>query len=296
MRNGRREGVPRGHPAYPKSDMQFYPRPPDPSFNLTPYAYHLSPTVRNDSRPKAQERWRKHCWSFERLPSYGEQSIDAGRPTGPGWVPSMYNLTGFKIQSTQSASEGPSQSPSEDHSQSPSEGSHDDRASQLQATLEKIGFSAPTQLEEVANALKSGQVLTQSKRKKMAKSLTRVIEKFRKVSNGISALLQAIQDGSLLPVTKGYKALQKNFNELLHEFSQRSVLRDVAAKCYSEGLITESEKNEAFNEGDIMRISNNFLQLIYSRIKRDGKAYETFLGILSTEPAYSSILVLAGGG
>ena len=154
--------------------------------------------------------------------------------------------------------------------------------------------------ETIERVLKSKRPIAKAERIYMAKMAKHVKDKvfqgFNVIAEGISAIREAIKDGSLLPVTKGFKALQENFNDLLSEISQASVLHDLASKCYSKGLITPAEKRAAFATGDPTTQANNFLDLICSRIKRDAKKYKLFLGVLKTEAAYENMVVLAGGG
>ena len=181
----------------------------------------------------------------------------------------------------------------------PREGS--DVVSQLkmmQATVEESQDYAPSRIAQVEDVLKSKRPLSRDKRNQIAQTLARVRDVlgrgFKKVGEGIAALLEAIQDG-FLPVTKGYKALQENFSELVQGVSQLSVLHDLALKAYSKGLISESGMDEAFVIGISSTVrANGFLKLIRSRIKRDRKAYDEFVGILKSEPAYAHLVALAG--
>ena len=107
--------------------------------------------------------------------------------------------------------------------------------------------------------------------------------------------MSANKDGSILPRTRGYKALPENFHDLQKAISHPSVLHDLASNCYSKGLITAAEKNAAFSIGiDPTTLANNFLDLICSRVK-DKKKYDMFLNVLRSEPAYENLLILAGG-
>ena len=181
----------------------------------------------------------------------------------------------------------------------PREGS--DVVSQLkmmQATVEESQEYAPSRIAQVEDVLKSKRPLSRDERNQIAQTLARVRDVlgrgFKKVGEGIAALLEAIQDG-FHPVTKGYKALQENFSELLQGISQLSVLHDLASKAYAKGLISESGKDEAFVIGISPAMqANSFLKLIQSRIKRDQKAYDEFVGILKSEPAYAHLVALAG--
>ena len=174
------------------------------------------------------------------------------------------------------------------------------RLETMEATLEESQSYVPVRIAQVVDVLKSGQHLSRQRRHQMAETLSRVQDTlsqgFKKVGDGIAALLKAVKDG-LLPETKGYKALQENFAEFLQGISHISVLHDLAVKAYSKGLISENAKNEAFATGiPLAAEANKFLGLIQTRIKRDPKAYDAFLDILRSEPGYEHLVSLAGGG
>ena len=168
----------------------------------------------------------------------------------------------------------------------------------MQSTLEESQTYAPDRIEQVAAVLKSTGALSQRKKDWMAKTLMRVQHAlgrgFEKIGEGIATLLKAIQNG-LAPETKGYKALQENFAEFTQAISQLSTLHDLALKAHSKGLISWNGKEEIFAPGcSGLEKANKFLGLIQARIKRDGKAYDTFVSILRSEPAYEHLVVLAG--
>ena len=176
---------------------------------------------------------------------------------------------------------------------------HVSQLTRIQETVAESQSTVPDHIAQVVDVLKSEMPLSQQRRDHMARTLSRVQDilgrGFKKVGDGIAALLKAVKDG-LLPKTKGYKALQENFAEFLEGISHLSVLHDLAVKAYSKGLITKNGKKEAFATGMSINVqANNFLELIETRIKRDQKAYDVFLDILRTEPAYEQLVYLAGG-
>ena len=173
------------------------------------------------------------------------------------------------------------------------------RLQQMRDVLEEAQASVPTKLNKIERMLNRSGPLSRVKRTYMAQMVGKmkdgIHKRFSIISKGISAILAAIKDGSLPSMTKGYKALQENFDKFLSELSQLSVLHNLASKCYSKGLITVAEKNAAFSTGmDATTLANNFLDLICSRVK-DKKKYGMFLDILRSEPAYENLLILAGG-
>lgn len=90
--------------------------------------------------------------------------------------------------------------------------------SMTKASLEECQDYSPARIAQVASVLKSKRSLSQHKRNLMAKTLLRVQESicrdFGKVGEGIANVIKAVQDG-LFPVTKGYKGLQENFDDLV---------------------------------------------------------------------------------
>ena len=172
----------------------------------------------------------------------------------------------------------------------------------IQGSLKKTGASISPELTEVSQILQSGN-LTKRKRNFLDRIVATIHGKLSTLRGGIdrlgekiASLAGSIIDGSFLHATRGYKAIQEHFNELLKHVSQQSVLHDLASKAYSKGLITADEKNAAFAPGISLEVqANNFLELIRDRIKRDKKKYDTFIGILKTEAAYENLVILAGG-
>jgi hypothetical protein len=173
------------------------------------------------------------------------------------------------------------------------------RLKTMQSTLEASQAYAPDQIAQVAAVVKSRCRLPQGKRNRMAETLKRVQyalgRGFEKIGEGIATLLKAVQNG-LAPDTKGYKALQENFDEFVQAISQLSILHELTLKAHSKGLISRNGKEEIFAPGGSgLEKANKFLELIRARIKRDGKAYDTFVSILRSEPAYHHLVTLAGG-
>ncbi|CAI8020520.1 hypothetical protein GBAR_LOCUS12275 [Geodia barretti] len=170
----------------------------------------------------------------------------------------------------------------------------------MKGMLDDSQVTFQAELTRIQKLLNSRSPLLRATRNYMAeivgKRKSKICGEISAILERISSFLEAIKDGSLLPMTKGYKALQKNFDNLLRDISQISVLHDLASKCYSKGLITLAERRAAFaTGGDLFTQAHDFLDLICSRVKRDGKKYDTFLSILRSEPAYENLVVLAGG-
>ena len=172
------------------------------------------------------------------------------------------------------------------------------RLKTMQSTLEESQAYAPAQIAQVAAVLESPHHLSRKKRHGTAQTLVRVqrtlSQGFEKLEEGIATLLKAVQNG-LAPETKGYKALQENFDEFVQATSL-TILDELALKAYSKGLISRNGKEEILAPGGSgLGKANKFLELIRARIKRDGKAYDTFVSILKSEPAYHHLVTLAGG-
>ena len=195
-----------------------------------------------------------------------------------------------------------SRSQSHDDSHQPSVGQQEWYATQLevmQTALDKSHVSVPVKIAQVTEVLQSEHALSREKRNQMAQTLESVRDTlgrgFKKMGEGIAALLRAVRDG-LLPVTSGYKALQEHFDELLQGISQLSVLHDLASKAYSKGLITDGQMSDTMstNGVSLRKLASDFLFAIRSRVKRDEKAFSKFVSILKSEPAYEHLVALVG--
>ena len=87
----------------------------------------------------------------------------------------------------------------------------------------------------------------------------------------------------------GYTAIQKHYDELLGALANMGMLQ-LTAKAYSRDLITSeiksiilSGKSTEFKEANIL------LSAIQEKIKTDPSAFDTFIEILSSEPAYEHL-------
>ena len=87
----------------------------------------------------------------------------------------------------------------------------------------------------------------------------------------------------------GYTAIQKHYNELLCALANMGML-ELTAKAYSRDLITNeikgvilSGKSTEFKEANIL------LSAIQEKIKTDPSAFDTFIEILRSEPAYEHL-------
>lgn len=167
----------------------------------------------------------------------------------------------------------------------------------MQKNLDETQGYVSVEVAKVTGMLKSDLPLSEHIRHQMAQTLSRAQDMLsrgcKKIGNGIAALSKKISEAK----TKGYKTIQENFYLLKEQISQLSVLQDLAVKAYSKGLINAEGKNEAFVTGILSpgEKANSFLELIRMRIKGDQKAYDVFLDILRSEPAYEHLVPLAGG-
>ena len=87
----------------------------------------------------------------------------------------------------------------------------------------------------------------------------------------------------------GYTAIQKHYDELLGALANMGMLQ-LTAKAYSRDLITSeikgvilSGKSTEFKEANIL------LSAIQEKIKTDPSAFDTFIEILRSEPAYEHL-------
>ena len=87
----------------------------------------------------------------------------------------------------------------------------------------------------------------------------------------------------------GYTAIQKHYDELLGALANMGMLQ-LTAKAYSRDLITNaiksiilSGKSTEFKEANIL------LSAIQEKMKTDPSAFDTFIEILRSEPAYEHL-------
>ena len=87
----------------------------------------------------------------------------------------------------------------------------------------------------------------------------------------------------------GYTAIQKHYDELLGALANMGMLQ-LTAKAYSRDLITNeiksiilSGKSTEFKEANIL------LSAIQEKAKTDPSAFDTFIEILRSEPAYEHL-------
>ena len=87
----------------------------------------------------------------------------------------------------------------------------------------------------------------------------------------------------------GYTAIQKHYDELLGALTNMGML-GMTEMAYSRGLITSeiksiilSGKSTEFKEANIL------LSAIQEKIKTDPSAFDTFIEILRSEPAYEHL-------
>ena len=88
----------------------------------------------------------------------------------------------------------------------------------------------------------------------------------------------------------GYAAIQEHFDELWGAISKLGML-EVTAKAYSKGLITGEVKDIIFsvNGTSVGVKANALLSAIQEQIKTNQSAFDTFVDILRSEPAYQHL-------
>ena len=85
-------------------------------------------------------------------------------------------------------------------------------------------------------------------------------------------------------------AIRKHFDELHHAFIALG-MEGLATKFFSKGLITVEVKDAVFSQNakSAGEKANTLLSAIQGRIKIDQSAFDTFVGILESEPAYQPL-------
>ena len=88
----------------------------------------------------------------------------------------------------------------------------------------------------------------------------------------------------------GYAAIQEHFDELWGAISKFCML-EVTTKSYSKGLITGEVRDTIFsvNGTSVGVKAYILLSAIQERIKTDPRAFDTFVEILRSEPAYEHL-------
>ena len=88
----------------------------------------------------------------------------------------------------------------------------------------------------------------------------------------------------------GYVAIKEHFDELWDALSEQGMF-EVTIKAYSKGLITREVKKAVFSRSGADEVvkANVLLSAIQERIKTDQSAFDTFVEILRSDPAYEHL-------
>ena len=162
----------------------------------------------------------------------------------------------------------------------------------LEAKVEMISGIAADSLSRIEAKLKMpGKIAGHLKKiaSELAK-LAKVLESgFTQVKDTIRSLFTSKCSPSY--GGDGYTAIQKHFNELWGTLSEHGMF-EVTTKAYSKGLITREVKKTVFSENGTSegRKADLLLSAIQVRIKTDPHAFDTFVDILRSEPAYQHLV------
>ena len=88
----------------------------------------------------------------------------------------------------------------------------------------------------------------------------------------------------------GYAAIQEHFDKLWGALSEIGML-ELTAKAFTKGLIAREVKKTIFSENGTSegRKADLLLSAIQERIRTDQSAFDTFVEILRSEPAYKHL-------
>ena len=89
---------------------------------------------------------------------------------------------------------------------------------------------------------------------------------------------------------EGYAAIREHFDELWGAISKLAML-EVTTKAYSKGFITSEVKDTIFsvNGTSVGVKADTLLSAIQEQIKTDQSAFDPFVEILRSEPAYGQL-------
>ena len=116
----------------------------------------------------------------------------------------------------------------------------------------------------------------------LRKALVSGLANIRNAIQGLSASKRSSSFGG-----DGYAAIQEHFDELWGAISRLGML-ELTTKAYTKGLITREVQETIFSENGTSagRKAHLLLSAIQERIKIDQSAFDTFVEILRSEPAY----------
>jgi len=133
----------------------------------------------------------------------------------------------------------------------------------------------------------SAQEISQSIEAEVEK---RVTARLQSIASQVSALLVAnIRQNASSSYSSsctggGYTVIQKHYDKLLGALTNMGML-GLTAMAYSRGLITSEVRDAVFSRKE----ANVFLSAIQQKIKTDPSAFDTFIEILRSEPAYEHL-------
>lgn len=163
----------------------------------------------------------------------------------------------------------------------------------LEAKVGLISGIAADSLSRIEAKLKMPGKIAGHLKKKIASELAKlakVLESgFTQVKDAIRSVFTSKRSPSY--GGDGYTAIQEHFDELWGALSELGML-EVTTKAYSKGLITREVKKTIFSENGTSegRKADLLLSAIQERIKTDLCAFDTFVDILRSEPAYQHLV------
>ena len=123
------------------------------------------------------------------------------------------------------------------------------------------------------------------KKKVTARYLESIASKVSVILLLVANIRQNVSSGHSSSCTGGgYTAIQKHHDELLGALANMGMLQ-LTAKAYSRDMVTNEIKSIILS-GKSTEFTNILLSAIQEKIKTDPSAFDTFIEILRSEPAY----------
>ena len=168
-----------------------------------------------------------------------------------------------------------------------------ERTLPLEAEVEKLQVNASDSLLHIETMLKK---LKRKRRIGSLKPIVREVAALRKtLASGFSNIKAAMRSLFTSKCSSGCSedgdiVLRKHFSDLVDKVSKMGML-DITLKAYQEKLITGEIRNTVLSVNGTSEgvKANILLSAIEGRIKGDPSAFDTFVEILRSEPAYEHL-------
>ena len=162
----------------------------------------------------------------------------------------------------------------------------------LQAEVERISDIAEDSLSRIQAKLKRRGNIAGHLKKKIVSQLgtlqKMLVSGLANIKDAIRSVFNSKSSSSYSG--DGYAAIQEHFDELWGALSEIGML-ELTTKAFTKGLIAREVKKTIFSENGTSegRKADLLLSAIQERIRSDQSAFDTFVGILRSDPAYKHL-------